>query len=241
MKKVLLTSKSKAFLERNSSLLVRRGFKLYAATNGAEAIMLHNEHQFDLILADYKLGDMFGYTLCSQITALEHGQKVPLIVITHNIAAEAKKATECGASAVLLKPVDPKKLLETITAFIDLQSLRSKRIAFNADVLCRKSDLEFSCLSRDISNTGILLESDQLSLGSRVRCQFALADSKKIEAEGEVVRAITTSDGKKLYGVTFTDISLSYLRAIISFIVSTATSIPNSLIPYYSHQQNTYA
>jgi len=240
MKKVLLTSKSKAFLERNSSLLVRRGFKLYAATNGAEAVILHQEQQFDLILADYKLGDMFGYTLCSQITALEHGQKIPLIVISLNISAEVKRATECGASAVLLKPVDPKKLLETIIAFIDLQMLRSKRIAFNAAVLCRKSDLEFCCLSRDISNTGILLESDQLSLGSRVRCQFALADSKLIEAEGEVVRSITTREGKNLYGVTFTEISLSYLRAIISFIVSTAASIPNTLIPYYSQQMSIY-
>jgi len=238
MKKVLLTSKSKAFLERNSSLLVRRGFKLYAVTNGAEAIILHKEKQFDLILADYKLGDMFGYTLCSRISAFEHGRKIPLIVISQNISAEVEKAAECGACAVLLKPVDPKKLLETITAFIDMQMFRSKRIVFNADVLCRKSDLEFSCLSRDISSTGILLESDQLSLGSRVSCQFELADSKHIEAEGEVVRSITTGEGKKLYGVNFTDISISYLRVILSFIVSTATSIPNSLIPYYSHQQN---
>jgi len=241
MKKVLLTSRSRAFLERNTLLLVRRGFKLYAVTTGAEALNLHKDHDFDLILADYKLGDMFGYALCSQIGSVEPVRQIPLIVVSQNISKDLKKAMECGASAVLIKPVDPKKLLDTITEFIDIQPLRSKRITLDTDVLCRESDSEFSCLARDISNSGMLLESDQLSLGNRVKCKFTLADTGYIEAEGEVVRSIITSEGKNLYGVKFTNISLSYLRAIISFIISTATSIPNRLIPYYSHHQSSYA
>jgi len=241
MKKVLLTSRSRAFLERNTLLLVRRGFKLNAVTTGAEVLDLHRKYNFDLILADHKLVDMFGYALCSKIGAIEPSRQIPLIVVSQNSPKEVKRATESGASAVLIKPVDPKKLLDTITAFMDIQLLRSKRITFDADVLCRKSELEFLCHSQDISNTGILLESDQLSLGNRVRCQFALADSGLIEAEGEVVRSIITCEGKNLYGVKFTDISKSYLRAIISFIVSTAIAIPDRLIPYYPHQQTIYS
>lgn len=238
MKKVLLTSKSRAFLDRNTSLLVRRGFRLYSVMTGAEAITLHAEHHFELILADYKLADMYGYTLCSQIASSGLVRQIPLIVISQNIAEDITKARESGASTVLLKPVDPKKLLETITGFIDMQLYQSKRIALNVPVLCKKPDLEFFCHSRDLSNTGILLESDQLTLGSRVRCQFTLPDSRQIEAEGEVVRSIGISAGKNLYGVKFIDIPMSYLRSIISFIVSTAVSIPNSLIPQYSLQQS---
>jgi hypothetical protein len=148
---------------------------------------------------------------------------------------------ESGANTVLLKPVDPKKLLETITHFIDMQTFKSKRIAFNANVLCRNSKSEFFCLSHDISNTGILLESDHLKLGSRVICQFTLPESRCINAEGEVVRSVSDSEGKNLYGVKFIDMPISYVRAIISFIVSTAALIPHALIPYYSHHQPIYA
>jgi len=167
MKKVLLTSELKGFLDRNTAFLLRRGFQLFTATSGTVAFQLHKKHQFDLIIADHKLEDMSGYMLCAQVNSTENSPPTRIIVICQNSSESIRKATESRASAVLLKPIDPKKLLSTITSFIDLQIVKSRRIALNVPVLCRKPGGEFCCLSHDISNTGILVESDQLTVGNR--------------------------------------------------------------------------
>jgi len=68
MKQVLLASESEGFLERNTELLLQRGFKILTVTSGETAIKLHRENPLDLIIADYKLNDMSGHTLCSAVT-----------------------------------------------------------------------------------------------------------------------------------------------------------------------------
>jgi CheY-like chemotaxis protein len=67
MKKVLLASASRVFLKRNANLLKGRGFQLITTLSGAEALKLHKENLFDLVLADLKLEDMCGCTLLSMV------------------------------------------------------------------------------------------------------------------------------------------------------------------------------
>lgn len=81
MKKVLLTSSSKTFLERNMNLLTNKGFRFFTATNGSETIRLHQEHLFDLILSDLELEDMDGCVLCSEVRRTESSQPVSIVLI----------------------------------------------------------------------------------------------------------------------------------------------------------------
>ena len=240
MKKVLLTSESCGFLERNTVFLLRRGFRLFTATSGAVALNLHKEHHFDLILADHKLEDMSGYILCSQVNSCDHSQLTPVIIICQNSSENVRRATESRASAVLLKPIDPNKLLATITNFIDLQIVKSRRIALKVPVSCRKLEAEFCCLSHDISNTGILIESNQLSVGSRVTCELTLPDARHFKGEGEVVRQANTPEGKCLCGIRFINTPISSLRTIISYVVATAASAPGNVISHYPSQSCLY-
>jgi len=236
MKKVLLTSESCGFLERNTAFLLRRGFRLFTAMSGAVALNLHKEHHFDLILADHKLEDMSGYILCSQVNSCDHSQLTPVIIICQNSSENVRRATESRASAVLLKPIDPNKLLATITNFIDLQIVKSRRIALKVPVSCRKLEAEFCCLSHDISNTGILIETDQLATGTRIKCEFTLPDSSYVDVEGEVVRIATSLEGKQLCGIKFIQTPLSSLRTIMSYVISVANTAPNSIISHYPSQ-----
>ena len=241
MKKVLLTSELKGFLDRNTAFLLRRGFQLFTATSGAVAIQLHMKHHFDLILTDHKLEDMSGHTLCCQVHSTENSPPTPVIIICQNSSENIRKATESGASAVLLKPIDPNKLLTAITNFIDLQIVKSRRIALNVPVLCRKPGGEFCCQSHDISNSGILVETDQLAVGNRVTCELTLPGAKRFEAEGEVVRQAHSPEGKCLCGIKFINTPISSLRTIISYVVATATSAPNNVIPHYPGQSCLYS
>jgi len=221
MKKVLLASSSKVFLKRNTSLLMGRGFHLFTATTGAEALSLNKENVFDLILADYKLDDMCGCTLCSLLRKEENSRLIPVILICHNLEGSKERIEESCASAMLVKPIDPLQLLETVGSYLDLPLGRSKRSVLRVKVMSRYSELEFLCFSHDISNSGILLETDyQLALGCQIVCQFSLPGSCQIETEGEVIRWMNASEHENFYGIRFTPLTLSSRMAIDSYINS---------------------
>jgi len=236
MKKVLLASESDGFLERNTELLLQRGFQILTVTSGEAALNLHQENPLDLVIADYKLDDMLGYALCTQLNSDKHLRQIPTVSIARNASEDDDIATKCGDVTILLKPVDPKKLLEIITSAIELQVVRSKRVALNVHVVCKKPELDISCLSHNISNTGILIETDQLAIGTRIKCEFSLPDLGHVDVEGEVVRIATSPEGKQLCGVKFIQTPLSSVKTIISYVGSMAASAPDSIIPHYPSQ-----
>jgi len=220
--------------------LARRGFQIFSETSGAGSLKLHNNDKFDLIFADYKLDDMFGYTLCAHVKNTAHLRQVPLIIASHNIPKHIHDAEQSGACTVLLKPLTPKKLLTTITASINLQMIRNRRIAVNVEVLCKSGEKEFFCNSVDVSNTGILLESDKLDIGSQVLCHFALPNSNYVEAAGKVIRSVVSREGKPRRGVYFDNIPMTCLRTIISYVTARMDSGPDAIVPHYLHQQSVY-
>lgn len=217
VKKVLLTSSSKTFLGRNKNLLSDKGFQLFAAATGAEALQLHQQHLFDLVLSDLELDDMDGCRLCSEIRKAESSLSIPVVLICYDTATCVEKVKQSDATALLLKPVDPTQLLVTIGSFIDMQLARSMRVAFNAEVCARKQDTEFKGVSHDISVTGILLETEhQLSPGDRVSCNFTLYGFW--QAEGEVARCISSPKGVTMYGVKFISLPMTRRSAIEKYI-----------------------
>jgi len=220
MKKVLLTSSSLSFLNRNTKLLAKRGFHLLTAKSGEEALMLNRENQLNLILSDVELEDMSGCTLCSLIRSNENVRHVPVIVSCHDTPWSVDMVMQSGASGFVLKPIDPIQLMEAIGGFVGLQLGRSKRVVLRVRVISSEQDLEFLCLSHDISNSGILFETaHQLLLSSRIICQFTLPGSCRIETEGKVVRKAGGSENT-LYGVKFIALRFSYRRAIDNYIDS---------------------
>jgi len=224
MKKVLLASAYMLFLKRNTTLLMKRSLQLFKATSGTDALKLHKEHNFDLILLDFKLEEMSGCTFCHLIRKGKDSPRVPIIMTCHKIPGSMESAEQSGADVVLTKPIEPLKLMETIGCFLDLEIGRNKRVVLEVDVVSKIFGLEFSCLSHDISNTGILLETDYgLALGSHIICQFTLPNICQIETEGVITRFMTAADCKNLYGVKFVALPLSARKNIDNFIASMPT------------------
>lgn len=227
MKKVLLASAYTLFLKRNTTLLMRRGFQLFTATSGTEASKLHKSHHFDLILLDFKLEEMSGSTFCALIRKGKDSPQVPVIMTCHNIPGSIESAEKSGADIVLVKPLEPINLMETIGSFLGLAIGRSRRVVLAVKVISKIFEVEFSCLSHDISNTGILLETDHdLPLGSHIVCEFALPGICQISAEGVVTRFMTAADCKNLYGVKFVGLPLSSRKNIDSYIALMPAAIP---------------
>lgn len=224
MKKVLLVSRYMPFLTRNSSLLKNRGFQIITSTSGGEALKLHKEHHFDLLIVDFKLEEMGGCTLCSLLRKGDIFPQVPVIITCHNLPGSLERVAECGASRMLLKPIEPFSLMEAVSGFLDLSLFRSKRVVLKVSVLSKAYEQEFFCFSRDLSNTGILIESDfQLAIGSRITCKFTLKGYCDIEAVGEVARMMTGSECENLYGVKFIALPLSCRKNIDNYIAAIET------------------
>jgi CheY-like chemotaxis protein len=221
MKKILLASSSRVFLKRNNNLLMKRGFELFSVTTGEEAFKLNREYLFDLIIADIRLEDMGGDTFCSLVRREVKSRDIPIVIICHNIPGSIERIEQTSASAMLIKPIDPFELLKTISRFTGLQLGRSKRAVIKVIVISKKHDEEFVCFSRDISNTGILLETEYpLDLGSMLICKFALPGACRIEIEGEVIRCMNSSGDEPLYGIKFIHMQLSSARLIDNYIAS---------------------
>ena len=219
MKKVLLASASSIFLNKNRDLLTGRGFEIFTARSGYDVFQVLEEHLFDLIFSDFKLEDMGGCTLCSLIRREQALRRIPVILACYNFPGSIKRVEQSGASAMLVKPVEPDQLIETVSSFIELPIERSKRIELSVKVFSRKEGLEFFCFSHDVSTTGILLETEHnLSLGSRIICHFTLPDSCHIETEGEVIRCMSNLDFKNFYGIKFIGLTMFCRSAIDNYV-----------------------
>jgi len=221
MKKILLVSASEVFLKRNTNLLMRRGLQLFSTTSGEETLYLHKELSFDLIISDFNLEDMGGFELCALIRNRENSRQVVIILTCQNIKGHLELVELCGASAIILKPIDPIQLLKVVGDFLNMQIVRSHRVELRVKVICKDQNLEFICLSHDVSDTGILIQTEhELELESRIICQFTIPPSCPVEAEGKVVRSAREMDGSHLYGVRFIDIQMSSQRAILNYVNS---------------------
>lgn len=223
MKKVLLASSSKAFLGRNSTLLMSQGFQFFTASSGLEALNLHETVEFDLILSELELSDMDSCDLCAEIHQKDALKLVPVVIICHDKVQHLQRVKQSNAAAILLRPINPTHLLITIGSFIDMQLARSKRVGLNTVVLIRKQGLELVCKSSDISATGIRLVTEhKLDLGARISCQFTLPEICKIQTEAEVIRYNDASNGKNknVYGARFIDLTLSHRNAITKYVAS---------------------
>jgi len=219
MKKILIASSSKPFLTRNSNLLTRGDFQIITTHRGNDALRLHRESSFDLIISDMHLEDMKGDELCAGIRG--NGTGVAFILICNDRPDEHARADNSGADAKIIRPIQPEQIIDTVSSLLDVQLRRTKRVMFKVLVLSSKGEVRFHCESLDISITGIMLESEyRLVLGDRIICQFTLPGGGQITSEGDVVRTVRTGDGFYRYGVQFVGLPLASRREIERYVAS---------------------
>ena len=103
-----------------SFLLKKEGMQVDLADNGQlgyEKIMaaLQSEEPYDFVLMDMQMPVMDGYTATSKLR--EEGYTGPIIALTaHAMKNDMDKCLKAGCDAYATKPVDKRKLLETIAS-----------------------------------------------------------------------------------------------------------------------------
>ena len=82
-------------------------YDVIEAKDGAEGVVLFNQHTPDLILLDVDLPKLNGFEVCQLIRESEEGQRVPIIMITGmDDTKSIEYAYRLGATDFMIKPIN---------------------------------------------------------------------------------------------------------------------------------------
>jgi DNA-binding response OmpR family regulator len=104
--KVLIVDDEEDLVEMLAMRLEASGdFEITSRHDGASGLEAAKAGGFDAVLLDGKMPLMTGWEVCVKLR--EAGSPAPIVVMTAVAPAEAqKRARECGADALILKPYD---------------------------------------------------------------------------------------------------------------------------------------
>ena len=119
-KKLLLVEDNELNQEIATEILKGAGFVVDIADDGivaVEKMASATSDQYDLILMDIQMPKMNGFLATREIRTLSDNRKanIPIIAMTANAFDEDKKrAFESGMNGFIAKPIDIRKLLDTL-------------------------------------------------------------------------------------------------------------------------------
>ena len=102
------------------ALLRRAGHSAEAVSNGEEAVEAVSARRYDLVLMDVQMPVMDGLEATRRIRRLSGpATRIPIVALTANaMQGDAAICLEAGMDDYLSKPINARKLLDTITRFV---------------------------------------------------------------------------------------------------------------------------
>ncbi|MDE3213743.1 MAG: response regulator, partial [Bacteroidota bacterium] len=96
-----------------SRFLTKKGYQTEVAINGARGLTLFNDSFFDIVLCDYRLGDMDGKSVLQQIKALRP-ETIVVIITGYSDIKTAVDVIKQGAFDYITKPLIPDEVISVI-------------------------------------------------------------------------------------------------------------------------------
>ena len=110
--RVLLVEDNEMNRDMLSRRLIRRGFDVLIAVDGAQGIQLAKSELPDLILMDMSLPVVDGWDATRQLKTDAETQSIPVIALTaHAMSGDRDKALNAGCDDYDTKPIDLDRLL----------------------------------------------------------------------------------------------------------------------------------
>ncbi len=103
-------------------LVRKRGYDVFIANNGREALAALEDRKFDLILMDIQMPEMSGIEVTEAIRGKEKdtGKHIPIIAMTASALNEDReRCLAAGMDAYLTKPIDREALFNTLDELAD--------------------------------------------------------------------------------------------------------------------------
>ena len=114
-KTILAVDDSASIRQMVAFTLKGAGYEVIQAVDGQDALDKANYHKVNLVLTDINMPRMDGLKLLELLRKLAHYKNIPILILTTESGDEIKaKGRAAGATGWLVKPFDPKRLLEVI-------------------------------------------------------------------------------------------------------------------------------
>ncbi len=120
MAKTILTVDDSGSLRQMVAFSLKAaGYDVVQAVDGQDGLNRAKEKTVDLVLTDQNMPVMDGLTLITNLRNLASYQRVPILMLTTESSDEMKaKGKAAGANGWLVKPFDPKRLIEVVQKVI---------------------------------------------------------------------------------------------------------------------------
>ena len=119
MAKILLVEDNEMNRDMLSRRLVRRGFEVAIAVDGAEGVARCIANPPDLVIMDLGLPVMDGWEATRQIKASSATRHIPIVALTaHAMTGEEERARAAGCDDFDTKPVEIDRLLGKMLALL---------------------------------------------------------------------------------------------------------------------------
>ena len=119
MPRILLVEDNEMNRDMLSRRLVRGGYEVIIATDGARGVAMATSDRPDLILMDMSLPVIDGWEATRRIKATPELRKIPIIALTaHAMATDRDKALEAGCDEYDTKPIELQRLLGKIETLL---------------------------------------------------------------------------------------------------------------------------
>ncbi len=119
-KKILIVEDNEMNRDMLSRRLMRKGYEILIAVDGAIGLEMMKSERPDLVLMDMGLPVMDGWTATANAKADSDLRNIPIIALTaHALEADRLRALEAGADDFDTKPVNLSGLLEKMEALLE--------------------------------------------------------------------------------------------------------------------------
>ncbi|MFY0663644.1 MAG: Hpt domain-containing protein [Natronospirillum sp.] len=116
---VMVVDDSVTVRKVTSRLLTRNGMEVMTAKDGADAMLLLQDHVPDIILLDIEMPRMDGFEVANRVRHTERLQDIPIIMITSRTGQKHKdRALEVGVNEYMGKPFQETQLLDAIQRLV---------------------------------------------------------------------------------------------------------------------------
>ena len=126
MAKILIVEDNEMNRDMLSRRLIRRGYQIVMAVDGAEGIAVAKAENPDLVLMDMSLPVVDGWEATRRLKAEPSTRAIPVIGLTaHAMTGVREKVIEAGCDDYDTKPIELPRLLQKIEALLARTGERS--------------------------------------------------------------------------------------------------------------------
>lgn len=140
--------------------LTERGYKVKTVSNGADAVDLVLEENFDLVLLDEMMPGMDGLSTLSEIKKIS--SFLPIIMVTKSEEEGIMEGAIAGQIAdYLIKPINPNQLIMAIKKIFEVDEIKRNKVGeeyaefsaqLNQRLLSKPNFTDWSGIYRDLNN-----------------------------------------------------------------------------------------